>query len=213
MNPFPWLFATQQRRLIFTTFTALISCVAACTAGQDAESSEEDIAQVEETPWDANITADDFGCLTDYGTRVGHFYMKNVLGKIDDAIAVANNPDGGMFPEGTFVSWSPTTPMVKRSPGYSPETGDWEYFVLDIAPDGTTRIYSRGIDAIHPFGFTCLECHEGAADKWDYICEDHLNGNEFRGCDSMGLGTEDMEPDQLEQYIHGVQANDPRCQE
>src|SRR5437763_734321 len=47
--------------------------------------------------------------------------------------------------------------MVKRSPGFDPEHGDWEYFYYE----DPKKIETGAITS-------CVKCHEGAKDK-DYV--------------------------------------------
>ena len=70
--------------------------------------------------------------------------------------------------------------MVKRASGWSPETMDWEFFVLDIS-SGTTVIAERGTTEIQTaMGQTCVSCHSLAPDAWDFVCNtwgDQGSGN------------------------------------
>lgn len=143
---------------------------------------------------DLDMAAEDFGCITEM-EDVGRYYMTNLLGQMDAAREVAASPDGGVFPPGTVVQLISFEAMVKRAPGWSPETNDWEFFSLGVSADGTT-IESRGADAVNLFGDDCLSCHAMAAPEWDFICgEDH-------GCAELGLSEEDIET---------LQESDPRC--
>ncbi|HZZ42515.1 MAG TPA: cytochrome P460 family protein [Tepidisphaeraceae bacterium] len=56
--------------------------------------------------------------------------------------------------------------MIKRSPGYDPDHGDWEYFYFE-SPD---KIESGKMNS-------CIQCHSGAAKK-DYIFGDWAAGGE-----------------------------------
>ncbi len=81
---------------------------------------------------------------------------------------------GGTFPNGSILvkekqlegqsSRDMATVMIKRSPGYNPKGGDWEYAVLDKA--GT--IESRGKLA------NCMGCHADQA-KSDYVFRSYLS--------------------------------------
>jgi hypothetical protein len=79
------------------------------------------------------------------------------------------------FPRGTMIvkeklgandSQSPEllTAMIKREKGYNPQSGDWEYLVLDGAASKITR---RGKLV------TCSGCHL-AYEKTDYVTRTYL---------------------------------------
>ncbi len=119
---------------------------------------------------DAPALSSDFGCVADY-RRVGGLYLKNVLGLTEQAVAVAESDGDWHFPVGTIIQGQPNEAMLKRGPGFSPETGDWEYITLDN--DGTrTVITARGTTDVQGVGQTCAACHAPAGDQWDYICQD-----------------------------------------
>ena len=136
-----------------------------------------------------------FGCISEL-TPVGRFYVGNLLGGLDETVAVAQSSTGGAFPAGSVVQLIPTEVMIKRETGFSDETDDWEFFELDVSAQSTS-IRTRGhANVTNRFGNNCLECHEKAHDEWDMICStDH-------GCDPIPL-SEDM--------IRALQKTDPRC--
>ncbi len=144
---------------------------------------------------DLEATEEDFECLQLWD-RIRRFRITNKLGRMEETLAVANNPDGGVYPVGTIIQLVPQEAMVKRREGFSPETGDWEFFFLTPSSDGT-EIVSRGTtDVVNSFGGNCFECHAKAEPQWDLICEqDH-------GCDPIPIG---------EGIINNLQDNDPRC--
>lgn len=76
-------------------------------------------------------------------TPVRGFYVDNLSGDLDATLAVANAADGGVYPPGSVVQLVPGEAMVKRAPGFSPVTNDWEFFELDTSPAGT-EIRKRG---------------------------------------------------------------------
>lgn len=140
------------------------------------------------------IGEDSFGCITDM-TRVRGFYVDNLLGDVDATVAVANDLKGNTFPPGSVVQLVPQEAMVKREPGFSPETNDWEFFFLNVSADGTT-IQTRGkTETINAFGGNCFSCHAPAA-EYDLVCEqDH-------GCAALPIGADQFE---------ALRQADPRC--
>jgi len=74
-----------------------------------------------------DIDENSFSCIRDM-TPVRHFYVDNLLGDIESTLAVANAPEGAVYPEGSVVQLVPTEVMVKRESGTFPATGDWEFF-------------------------------------------------------------------------------------
>jgi hypothetical protein len=138
-----------------------------------------------------------FHCIRQM-SPVRHFYVDNLLGNIAGTVAAANAPKGAPYPAGSVVQLVPGEAMVKREPGFSPVTGDWEFFELEVSA-GETRILKRGFaDVNNQFGGNCFGCHAPAREPWDFICEsDH-------GC----------EPIPIDHKMTGaVQRSDPRCGE
>jgi hypothetical protein len=130
-------------------------------------------------------------------TKVGNHFVGNLLGHLDEALAVANSPDGGEYPVGTLIHLVPQEAMVKRAKGWSPGTNDWEFFSLDVSPEGT-KILARGkVGVLNRFGDECAACHGQAEAQWDSVCDDD------HGCDPINL-------DQA--LIAALQASDPRPQ-
>jgi hypothetical protein len=150
-------------------------------------------------PEAAVVTADEtsFSCIRDM-TPVRHFYVDNLLGNIDGTLAAANSPEGAIYPTGSVVQLVPTEVMVKREPGTSPATSDWEFFELEVNESGST-IAKRGfVDVMNRFDGNCFTCHVPAKEKWDFICE---SGH---GC----------EPIPIDHKMTGaLQRSDPRCGE
>ncbi len=67
--------------------------------------------------------------------------------------------EGGKPTQATTV-----TAMIKQSPGYAPQAGDWEYLQFDAA--GRIIVAGRGDDpAIRAL---CADCHNNMAER-DYI--------------------------------------------
>ena len=127
---------------------------------------------------------------------VRHFYVDNLLGDKDGTLAAANAPAGAPYPPGSVVQLVPTEAMVKREQGFSPATGDWEFFELEVSESGS-KIRTRGFaDVNNRFGKNCFACHVPARTPWDFICE---SGH---GCD----------PIPIDRTMTGaLQRSDPRC--
>ena len=136
-----------------------------------------------------------FRCIRQM-TPVRHFYVDNLRGDIKGAVAAANNPKGAVYPEGSVVQLVPTEAMVKREKGFSPATGDWEFFALQVSKEGS-RISTRGFAEVNNrFGNNCFGCHAPARQPWDFVCE---TGH---GC----------EPLPIDHSMTGaLQRSDPRC--
>ncbi len=144
---------------------------------------------------DVEMAADDFKPLAEM-TPVRGFFVDNVLGDLEETVAVAESADGGVYPVGTVIQLIPQEAMVKRAPGFSPEFGDWEFFELNVSADGTV-IHNRGNAEIkNRFGgISCAACHSLAEPQWDFVCEqDH-------GCDPLPIGRD---------VIEQLQTTDPR---
>lgn len=140
------------------------------------------------------VTDASFDCILD-GTKVRKFYVKNLIGDLEGSLAVANGNVAPPYPPGTLIQLVPQEAMVKRELGFSPVTGDWEFFFLNTSSAGTT-IAQRGKDeAQNAFGANCFDCHVLAADN-DFVCEtDH-------GCDPLQID---------DAFIEMLQLNDVRC--
>ena len=141
------------------------------------------------------VNEDTFVCLKKMH-RVRGFFVGNLLGHLEDTIAVANQPEGKSYPAGSIVQLIPTEVMIKHHKGWSKKTNDWEFFELIVSEEGS-KIKVRGTtQVINKFGGNCLECHQKAKPQWDFICE------EDHGCDPLPI------PDFL---IRWTQEGDPRC--
>lgn len=141
------------------------------------------------------INADSFGCIRDM-TPVRGFFVDNLKGDLEATLAVANNADGGVYPPGSVVQLIPTEVMVKRDPGFSPATKDWEFIELDVSAEGAS-IRARGFaDVNNKFGGNCFACHIKAEPQRDMICE------QGHGCDPIPLTAA---------MSRALQKTDPRC--
>jgi hypothetical protein len=139
------------------------------------------------------IRSEDFPPLRDM-TPVRGFFVTNLRGDLDATLAVARSAEGGTYPVGTLIQLVPQEAMVKREPGFSPATGDWEFFELDVSSGGT-EIRVRGPEAVNRFGGSCADCHAQADPRFDFVCEqDH-------GCDPLPVGRP---------LIEAIQDADPR---
>jgi len=157
--------------------------VVACT-------QEPDVAE----PQEVAIDASSFRCIQEMEPVRG-FYVDNLLGNLDATLEAAQSPDQTPLPPGTVVQLVPQEAMVKREAGFSPETGDWEFFFLNVSADGT-EIATRGTaDTTNVFGGNCLDCHAPAA-GYDYLCE------QDNGCAPLPIG---------EAQFEALQEGDPRC--
>lgn len=140
------------------------------------------------------IDESSFGNINDM-TAVRGFFVDNILGDLDATLAVANNPEGGVYPPGSVVQLFPGEAMVKREAGFSPATGDWEFFELVPSAEGTVIRVRGGAEAVNQFGGSCADCHSFAEPQFDFICE------QTHGCEPLPIGPE---------VFAGLQASDPR---
>jgi len=142
------------------------------------------------------VDSESFKCLTDM-EKVRHFYVDNLQGDLEATIEVAKRGQG-MYPPGSVVQLVPGEAMVKQPKGFNAATNDWEFFELDVSPDGTS-IRKRGFaDVVNRFGGNCFACHVKARPEFDLICEnDH-------GCDPIPI-TRPM--------LAALQKTDARCSE
>lgn len=181
--------------------TALL--YAACSGGSEAaDTTLADVRASESTPTstakptgeDYEAEASDFRHLSTM-TPVRGFFVDNRLGHLDEAVAIAEANEGGVYPVGTIIQLVPQEAMVKRATGWSPATSDWEFFFLDVTADGVT-IEERGKDqVVNRFGGNCADCHAAAEPKYDFVCED------THGCEALPIG---------EDIIEAIQKADPR---
>lgn len=179
--------------LLATGLILVVTAVvfAACsTSGSDRTSA----TTVTTKPQDLDMRDQDFPALADM-TKVGNFFVANKLGHLQQALAVARSPKGGAFPVGTLVQLVPQEAMVKRRPGFSPRTHDWEFFFLDTSSTGTKIVRRGTMDVMNRFGGNCASCHLAAKPQFDLICQ-HTHG-----CAPLPVGDD---------VIAAVQQADPR---
>lgn len=140
-------------------------------------------------------TAADFKCIRDMHPVRG-FYVDNLLGYLEETVAVAESETGGVYPPGSVVQLVPGEVMVKRQPGFNAATKDWEFFELDVTEAGAAiRVRGAG-EVVNQFGGNCLACHEKAQAEFDLICE------QTHGCDPIPL---------TPVMVKAIQNTDPRC--
>ena len=142
------------------------------------------------------IDENSFDCLGAM-TQVGEFFVSNLLGNLDETVAVASSDTGGKYPVGSMVSLIPSEVMVKHQDGWNPETNDWEFFELSVSEMGS-KIAVRGTtEVVNQFGGNCFGCHTLARTEWDLIC------GTGHGCAPLPITRE---------QIHAMQNSDPRCE-
>lgn len=142
-----------------------------------------------------NVVDSSFRCIRDM-TPVRHFFVDNLTGNVAATVAAANAPKGATYPTGSVVQLVPTEAMVKREPGFSPATGDWEFFELSVDGKGS-KIGKRGFAEVNNrFGKNCFACHVPAREPWDFICESS------HGCEAIPID---------HKMTGALQRSDPRC--
>src|SRR5262245_13372705 len=130
---------------------------------------------------DVVVTAADFTNLHDM-TPVRGFFISNVSGHLPEALAVADNPNGGTYPVGTIIQLIPGEAMVKHVKGYDPKTDDWEFFRLAGSAKGTTITAHGGAEVLNAISHSsCAGCHSAAKPQFDFVCE------KTHGCAPLGI--------------------------
>lgn len=172
--------------------TALVVCASACGAELQQQTWENTFTGTGE---DLFLVDEDFVCLGDERFDVvGHSRIWNPLGHQQEAVEHARTKALGEYPVGTLIQLFPGEASVKRGKGFSPATGDWEFFVLNV-DSGETVIAERGTTEIGNVGGSCIACH-GGANAYDYACFSN------DGCGALPFFIDTtVEPD----------TDDPRC--
>lgn len=131
-------------------------------------------------PAPLEIDNETFDCMLDM-TPVRGFYVDNVIpGELDKTVAAAQ-AEKTTYPAGSVVQLVPGEVMIKRHKGYNAATKDWEFFELNVSPEGT-EIHKRGFaDVVNRFGGNCFGCHIQAKPEFDLICESS------HGCDPIAI--------------------------
>jgi hypothetical protein len=160
--------------------TGATSDAATADAADTADTAATDTAAAA-TPTEFVAELADFDCIKN-GTKVGHFYVANKLGKQQEAVKVAQaSQKGGVYPLGTIIRLFPLEAMVKRGKGFE-ATGGWELFKLKTK-DGQLAIDQRGGAEVKNVSGPCIGCHKPAKD-YDFVCgKDH-------GCADLGVTDE-----------------------
>lgn len=165
---------------------ALSVAAAAVVFGTQREGNADEAA--------VKVTDETFKCITQM-THVRHFYVDNLLGKLDETVKVAEAGRGD-YPVGSVIQLIPNEVMIKQQKGFNSATRDWEFFFIDINKDGS-KIFSRGFaDVNNRLGLNCFTCHVKARQEFDFVCEqDH-------GCDPIPV---------TRAMFGALQRTDPRC--
>jgi hypothetical protein len=183
--------------LVLVAIPVVLAVIVGCgsSGGDGGDGGDEAAGTTTTEVEDVEVEAGDFTALADM-TPVRGFFVYNLLGNTDEAVAVAEDPGGGVYPVGTVIQLIPQEAMVKRAEGFSPETNDWEFFTLDATSAGTTIVSRGGAEVVNRFsGTSCSGCHSAAEPQFDMVCED------THGCAPLGV------PDDV---ITTIQQSDPR---
>jgi hypothetical protein len=173
---------------------ALVTAAVFVACGGTSTPSSTHSESRRERPEDVVMQAEDFPNINTM-TKVDSYFVTNLSGHEQQAIAVAQSPTGGVFPVGTLIQLVPQEAMVKRRAGWNRQTRDWEFFFLETTPEGT-KILNRGADqVVNRFDGNCASCHLAADPQWDLVCKD------THGCDPLPIGDD---------VIAAIQAADPR---
>jgi hypothetical protein len=140
------------------------------------------------------ISDKSFKCITEM-THVRHFYVDNLAGNLAGTVKVAQAATGN-YPVGSVLQLVPNEVMVKRDKGFNATTHDWEFFDLNISPEGSA-IRVRGFqDVNNRFGGNCFNCHVKARAEFDLVCDNN------HGCDPIPI---------TRAMSGALQRTDPRC--
>ena len=154
------------------------------------------VGQVSGDSMQPKVAVDDssFKCITEM-TSVRHFYVDNLLGNLSETVAVAEAGKGD-YPEGSVLQLIPNEVMIKQQKGFNPVTRDWEFFYIDVSPEGS-KIFRRGFTEVNNrLGLNCFTCHVQARPEYDLVCEqDH-------GCAPIPV---------TRAMFGALQRTDPRC--
>ena len=143
-----------------------------------------------------NINDNSFKCITSM-TRVGHFYVDNLLGNVAGTVKVAQ-AGKGEYPPGSVLQLMPNEVMVKHQKGHSPVTKDWEFLWIDVDKNGQKN-FTRGFAEVNNrFGLNCFGCHIQARAENDFTCGD----GSTNGCAPIPV---------TKAMFNALQNTDPRC--
>jgi hypothetical protein len=185
--------------LALVAIPVILAVIVGCggsSGGDDDDAAEPNATTTTTEPEeDVVVQASDFVNLADM-TPVRGYFVNNLRGQTDEAVAVAEDPEGGTYPVGTVIQLIPGEAMVKHVEGFSPETNDWEFFTLDATPAGTTILSQGGAEVLNRFsGSSCADCHAAAEPQFDFVCEN------THGCAPLPVGDD---------VISAIQQGDPR---
>jgi hypothetical protein len=172
---------------------AVAAGVVACGGG-GAEHTAAPRPTTTAPPEDVEMKPADFRNLSTM-TKVRGFYVDNRMGHLPEALAVANSPDGGVYPVGTIIQLVPQEAMLKRAKGWNPTTHDWEFFTMKTSATGTEIVTRGATQTVNRFGGSCFSCHAKAETKFDMVCE------HSHGCDPLPVSDD---------VIGAIQNADPR---
>jgi hypothetical protein len=140
------------------------------------------------------ISDKSFKCITEM-THVRHFYVDSLAGNLAGTVKVAQAATGD-YPVGSVLQLVPTEVMVKREKGFNATTRDWEFFELNLTPEGSA-IRTRGFQEVNNrFGGNCFTCHVKARAEFDLVCDNN------HGCDPIPI---------TRAMSGALQRTDPRC--
>jgi hypothetical protein len=140
------------------------------------------------------ISDKSFKCITEM-THVRHFYVDNLAGNLQGTVKVAQAATGN-YPVGSVLQLVPNEVMVKREKGFNATTRDWEFFDLNLTPDGSTIRVRGSSDVNNRFGGNCFTCHVKARAEFDLVCDNN------HGCDPIPI---------TRAMSGALQRTDPRC--
>jgi hypothetical protein len=140
------------------------------------------------------ISDKSFKCITQM-THVRHFYVDNLAGNLQGTVKVAQAATGN-YPVGSVLQLVPNEVMVKREKGFNATTRDWEFFDLNLTPDGSTIRVRGSSDVNNRFGGNCFTCHVKARAEFDLVCDNN------HGCDPIPI---------TRAMSGALQRTDPRC--
>ena len=189
----------RARALVVVTTAALAALLFVACGGSGSSAARTTTSSASSTTSttaplpDVTPTAADFVNINRM-KRVGDHFIGSLNGHLAAALAVAGQPKDAVYPVGTVIQLIPTEAMVKRHKGYSPATGDWEFFSLNVSPTGT-KIQSSGTKVKNFFGGDCASCHMAAKSHFDFVCE------KTHGCAPLPV---------TDSLIATIQKGDPR---
>jgi hypothetical protein len=144
---------------------------------------------------DVTVSERSFDCIRT-GTKVRNTYIRNAdPQRLAEAVRILRDRVPNVeYPVGTILQLIPAEAMVKHPRSRFPATNGWEFFALDLSPEGT-KIKARGDSVVNFTGVRCLSCHQAAA-KFDFVCE------KGHGCAPIPID---------DKMIAERQSKDPRC--